>query len=366
MSEIYLGALSGTSMDAVDVAAANFEDRKITPLAFISHPIDSGLAQAARRLQNEAQPLAASAQLDCEFAHLFADAVNALLQQHKLPAGEIKALGLHGQTVLHDPGARCPFSVQIGNPNIVAAKTGLTTVADFRRGDIAHGGQGAPLTPAFHAVAFGRPGCEKAVINIGGIANITFLSKQGAVTAGFDTGPGNCLMDAWTRHHQQTDFDAGGQWAASAHPDPALLEKLSADPYFQAPPPKSACTSQFDLAWLKRRLSSRCDPAVVQATLAELSVKHIARAIRDHAPAIQKALVCGGGVHNRHLMEKLQQQIEAPVATTLEENIDPLQVEALAFAWLARCRLKMEKCRVQAATGAREPAVLGAVYQPAK
>lgn len=360
MPAIYLGALSGTSLDSVDVAAVDF-DGGATLIAFASCPIDRAIAQRAAHLQTQPAPLSELARLDCEFGHLFADAVLSLMEDQSLAAGAIEAVGLHGQTLLHRPDDDCPCSVQIGDPNIVAARTGLTTVADFRRADIALGGQGAPLTPAFHRELFGH--LERAaIVNIGGIANLTVL--DGGEVAGFDTGPGNCLMDAWTMRHQQQPFDDEGRWAASAAPDRELLARLLEHPAFSAPPPKSFCTSQCHLGWLEDYLPDGADPAAVQATLAELTAATITDAVRRHAAAAETLLVCGGGVRNRHLMQRLSALTGVRVRSTEAEGVPPDRVEALAFAWLAKQRMARASGVIPAATGARQAALLGAVYRP--
>ncbi|MDD9805541.1 MAG: anhydro-N-acetylmuramic acid kinase [Gammaproteobacteria bacterium] len=360
MPAIYLGALSGTSLDSVDVAAVDF-DGGATLIAFASRPIDRAVAQRITNLQSGHAPLSELARLDCELGHLFADAVLGLIEDQSLAAGAIEAVGLHGQTLLHRPDDDCPYSVQIGDPNIVAARTGLTTVADFRRADIALGGQGAPLTPAFHRELFGH--IERAaIVNIGGIANLTVLG--GGEVAGFDTGPGNCLMDAWTMRHRQQPFDDEGRWAAGASPDRDLLARLLDHPPFSAPPPKSFCTSQFPVGWLEEYLEDGADPAAVQATLAELTAATITDAVRRHAAAAETLLVCGGGVRNRHLMQRLSALIGIRVCSTEAEGVPPDRVEALAFAWLARQRLARASGVIPAATGARQAALLGAVYRP--
>ena len=237
----------GVFGEAVDVVAADIKnDTKIIPLSFISCPINKELAQRTRRLQNESQSLYEFGCLNNEFAHIFSSAINTLIKQD-IHAAQAKAIGLHGQTLLHVPGAQYPFTIQLGNPNIVAAKTGLQTIADFRNTDMACGGQGAPLTPAFHAHAFSNNGDDKAVVNIGGIANITILSAQGKAVAGFDIGPGNCLMDTWIRHHHNKEFDSNGEWAASAVPDFKLLDKLLNDTclLYTSPSPRDRTRSRM-------------------------------------------------------------------------------------------------------------------------
>lgn len=363
MSEIYLGALSGTSLDSIDVVAAEITDQGFQPLCFSSTPITSTLADKARKIQTAPHTLMEFGQLDSLFSDAFSEGVLKLLQ-HDLARKDIKALGLHGQTLLHHPYGPHPFTLQIGNPDAVAAKTGLMTVSDFRRRDIAYGGQGAPLAPCFHAFAFGASAKARAIVNIGGISNISFLSNNGEVTSGFDSGPGNCLMDAWIRQHKNLPFDDNGAWARSQAPDPALLQRFLEDPYFSAPCPKSACTSVFNLAWIEKHLLDDLPPAVVQSTLAELSAHCIADSLANNPLAIQQLLVCGGGAYNANLMERIAQKSGIVTTSTATEGVDPLQVEALCFAWMARCRIHQQKISTGVITGAKQPILLGNIYHP--
>ena len=360
MAAVYLGVSSGTSLDAVDVAAAEFE-HDVAPIAYASYPIKREIARRVAHLQTAPAPAAELARLDCELGHLFADAVLDLLAREKLAAEDIAAVGLHGQTLLHRPHGDRPFTMQLGNANVVAARSGLATVADFRRADVALGGQGAPLTPAFHKKLFGRIK-QAAVVNVGGIANLTTF--DGDAVMGFDTGPGNCLMDAWILRHQGRAFDDEGRWAASAEADRGLLAILLDHPYLALPPPKSLCTSEFSLSWLEQRLPDGLDPPVVQATLAEWSAAAIIGALKRHAGGARTLLVCGGGAHNRHLMRRLAALGDLDVRGTQSEGFDPDYIEALAFAWLASMRMAGASGVVSAATGARRAAVLGAIYLP--
>ena len=360
MAAIYLGVSSGTSLDAVDVAAADFA-HGVVPIACTNYPLDREIARRVARLQTAPAPAAELARLDCDLGHLFADAVLDLLARENLAAGDVAAVGLHGQTLLHRPYGERPFTMQLGDPNVVAARSGLATVADFRRADVAFGGQGAPLTPAFHKKLFGRIE-GAAVVNVGGIANLTVF--DGDTVLGFDVGPGNCLMDAWIRHHRGLAFDDEGRWAASAEVDRGLLETLLEHPFLALPPPKSLCTSQFSVAWLKEHLADGLDAASVQATLAEWSAAAITDALKRHADGVRTLLVCGGGAHNRHLMQRLAALGDLDVRGTQTEGFDPDYVEALAFAWLASVRLAGASGVIPEATGARRAAVLGAVYLP--
>ena len=360
MAAVYLGVSSGTSLDAVDVAAANFV-HGVEPIACTNYPLDREIARRVARLQTAPAPAAELARLDCDLGHLFADAVLDLLARENLAAGDVAAVGLHGQTLLHRAYGERPYTMQLGDPNVVAARSGLATVADFRRADVALGGQGAPLTPAFHKKLFGHIE-GAAVVNVGGIANLTVF--DGDTVSGFDAAPGNCLMDAWIRRHRGLAFDDEGRWAASAEVDRGLLETLLEHPFLALPPPKSLCTSQFSIAWLKERLADDIDAASVQATLAEWSATAITDALQRHADGVRTLLVCGGGVHNRHLMQRLAALGDLDVRGTQTEGFDPDHVEALAFAWLASVRLAGASGAIPEATGARGAAVLGAVYLP--
>ncbi len=360
MAAIYLGVSSGTSLDAVDVAAADFGNG-VAQVARANYPIDREIARRVARLQIAPAPVAELARLDCELGHLFADAVLDLLAREHLAAKDVAAVGLHGQTLLHRPHGDRPFTMQLGDPNVVAARSGLATVADFRRADVALGGQGAPLTPAFHKKLFGRME-HAAVVNVGGIANLTVFDGDGVL--GFDTGPGNCLMDAWILRHNGRAFDDEGRWAASAEVDRGLLKTLLEHPFLALAPPKSLCTSQLSIGWLEERLPRGIEAAAVQATLAEWSAAAIVGALQRHAASARTLLVCGGGAHNRHLMQRLAALGDLDVRDTQTEGFDPDYVEALAFAWLASMRVAGASGVVPEATGAGRAAVLGAVYLP--
>ena len=365
MSEIYLGALSGTSINSVDVIAVKINGNTINVIDFISSPITSDIAECIRSIQKGKQSLHTLGRLDNQLGYVFASTVKKLLKRN-LITDQIVALGLHGQTVIHHPHPPFPFTMQIGDPNIVANETGLVTVADFRRADMACGGQGAPLTPAFHKFVFGKKLNNIAIINIGGISNMTVLGNNGEVTTGFDVGPGNCLMDAWVRLHKNLPFDFGGHWARSQKPDSKLLQQLLNDSYFKEATPKSACTSMFDIEWLSKYLPETYDPGVIQSTLAELTVTCIAENIKAFAPRTEMILVCGGGAHNQHIMDRLKLLTGLTVDPTTVEGIDPLHVEAMTFAWLAHCRLTKTETYLPTVTGAKKASVLGAIYQPSE
>lgn len=370
--ELFVGVLSGTSVDAVDAALVRFgAGVELVATHTLPYPAElrAELLALAVPGENEIDRLGSA---DVAVGRHFARAVDALLAAAGVDRGRIAAVGSHGQTVRHRPRAAVPFTLQVGDPNVLAAETGLPVVADFRRKDMALGGQGAPLVPAFHDAVFRRAGEARAVVNIGGIGNLTALpADPAAPVLGFDTGPGNTLLDAWCRRHLGTPMDRDGAFAARGRVDEALLRACLADPFFAQPPPKSTGPEHFSLAWLedrRREASGRAEPspADVQATLVALTAESIAAAVRATlGPAAAGVFVCGGGARNPVLMRALQERLPAArVATTAELGVDPAWVEAMAFAWLARQRLRGEAGNCVAVTGARRAAVLGGLWRP--
>ncbi|MEL1263133.1 anhydro-N-acetylmuramic acid kinase [Pseudoxanthomonas putridarboris] len=375
--ELYLGLISGTSADGIDAALVRFEgsgeslrcelvrgrtyawhDTLRVPLIALGQGVDNvSLDQLGS--------------LDARVAQAFADAVLALLEESGVPRGRVRAIGSHGQTIRHRPHADPPFTWQLGDGNVIAERSGIDTVADFRRRDVAAGGHGAPLMPAFHAALLGSPHEDRAVLNLGGIGNFTLLpaaSEPGSsperAVRGFDTGPANALMDGWCERHTGRAFDASGAFAASGQADAALLARLLAEPWFALPPPKSTGREQFHLDWLQARLGDTPPaPADVQATLLELTARTVADALAMTQPTTRRVLVCGGGVHNAVLMARLAAHLpQAVVESTAAHGLDPDYVEAMGFAWLARETLAGRPGNLPAVTGARGPRVLGAVY----
>jgi anhydro-N-acetylmuramic acid kinase len=364
-SALYLGMISGTSADSIDVALVNFDRGLPQVQATHAHAWPSALRDRMLALaQGEAAlDLDAFGRLDVEIGHCFADAALHLLERSGIPAQTVRAIGSHGQTLRHRPTGQYPFTLQLGDPSVIAERCRIDVVADFRRADLAAGGQGAPLLPALHAMLLGRPGHTRVVLNLGGIANITVLAADGGVQ-GFDTGPANGLLDAWCLRHRGEPFDRDGAFASSGQVDYALLDALLADRYFALPPPKSTGREHFHLSWLAThpRLVE-LNVANVQATLLELTACSVAAAIIQHAPTAEDVLVCGGGTHNGAMMRRLGELL-APrtLCSTAEYGIDPDFVEATAFAWLARQRLLGLPGNLPAVTGARGHRVLGAVY----
>jgi anhydro-N-acetylmuramic acid kinase len=362
---LYIGLISGTSADGIDAALVRFERDKPQCVHALTHAWPDALrTQILRVAQDETTlDLDAFGGLDVAIGHTFADAVDALLAQSGMPAAPIRAVGSHGQTIRHRPSGAHPFTLQIGNASVIAERCGIDVVADFRSADVAAGGQGAPLLPAVHAMLFNPSGHARVVLNLGGIANITVLNAGGQVF-GFDTGPANGLMDAWCLRHRGEAFDRDGAFAASGQVDHALLASLLDDPYFALPPPKSTGREHFHLGWLDARLHSvSTSPADVQATLLELTARSVAMAIDAHASDAKDILLCGGGVHNRALVQRLRELLQPrELASTAAYGVDPDYLEATAFAWLARRRLLGLPGNLPAVTGARGPRILGAVH----
>jgi anhydro-N-acetylmuramic acid kinase len=358
---LYLGLISGTSADGIDAALVRFEPHlEVVAARTFAYP--AALRERIVALARSAAQIALDdyGHLDVEIGACFADAANALLHACRVDARTVAAIGSHGQTVCHRPGGAHPFTLQIGDPSVIAERTGTTTIADFRRADVAAGGQGAPLLPALHAALFSDPGMPRAVLNLGGIGNATLLCPGSDVT-GFDTGPANCLLDAWVARHLGTTRDENGSWAASGEIHADLLATWLREPYFAAPPPKSTGREHVNLDWLDVRTPAGIAAADVQATLLALSARSIADALR--ASGVREVYACGGGVHNTALMASLRAELPGlRFDTTAALGLDPDFVEAAGFAWLARARLDGAPGNLPSVTGARGPRVLGAIY----
>lgn len=363
----YIGLMSGTSVDGVDAALVSISpEGALEVLATHRHPFPETVRAAIQALMPSGPgEIDRAGELDMQLGELFADAANELLKQSGHAASGIRAIGSHGQTIRHRPQAAHPFTRQIGNPSVIAERTGISTIADFRSRDIAAGGHGAPLVPAFHESIFRKAGTNRAIVNIGGIANITGLpGDPQAAVIGFDTGPGNTLLDGWIQHMRGEMLDRDGAWAASGSVLPELLARLLADNYFSLPPPKSSGREHFHLDWLRAALRGQESAQDVQATLAELTARSIADALNRHLPNTPAEIyICGGGVHNRDLMARLQRLLGAiPLSSTQKLGLDPDWVEAAAFAWLAHRTLAGKPGNLPSVTGAKHPVVLGGIY----
>jgi anhydro-N-acetylmuramic acid kinase len=364
---LLLGLMSGTSMDAIDAALLRIEDGGMQLLQTLEHPLPvatrAAIADLCHSGNDEIERLGP---LDRELGELFAEASLALINQAGIQAEQVRAIGSHGQTIRHHPPSSAPrgqvFTLQIGDPNTIAEITGITTVADFRRRDVAAGGEGAPLAPAFHAAAFTAPDVPRAIINIGGIANITLL--QAGEVLGFDTGPGNTLLDLWANRQRGTRFDNNGEWAATGLVHADLLQRLLQHDYLKLQPPKSTGKEAFNLHWLDQVirdfLEGEVAAADVQATLAEFTAITICNCVPD---TVTEIYVCGGGAANGDLMARIQKHSpRTPVATTDQLGIHPDWVEAAAFAWLAHQCLQGLAGNLPSVTGALGNRVLGAIF----
>jgi anhydro-N-acetylmuramic acid kinase len=362
---LYLGLISGTSMDAIDAALVDFDVAPLRIIATSATPFAPALKRRLLALIENAGSVALDevGQIDVELGSAFAQAAHELMRSAGVGAGQVTAIGSHGQTLRHRPDLAAPFTWQIGDPNTLAEMTGVTVVADFRRRDVAAGGQGAPLLPVFHDQFFRSDSEDRVIANLGGIANMTILTRDSSVT-GFDTGPANRLLDAWISLHEGHEFDAGGAWAATGRIDDTLLRELLDEPYLRLAPPKSTGRELFNLPWLQSKLGlnprQACD---VQATLQQFTASSLADAVRQYAPGAA-LYVCGGGAHNVSLLEAIALLI-APnrVAGTDTLGLDPDYVEAVAFAWFAKRTLEGLTSSAGGVTGAKGARILGGVYR---
>jgi anhydro-N-acetylmuramic acid kinase len=353
--ERYIGIMSGTSLDGVDVVLCEIDNSDCTLISSLEYPIPLELKSDILMMIESRSTLEAQGEIDHRLGLLFTQAVGALLIRENIDANSIKAIGLHGQTLWHAPTGEHPFSMQLGDPNIVSAKTGIAVVTDFRRKDIALGGQGAPFAPAFHEFIFNNINGSVSVMNIGGMANITVLSEK---LIGYDTGCGNVLLDMWVAEHLGINYDENGEWARTGSVDYGLLDRMISDDYFNEPYPKSTGREKFNKAWLQGYLSGHThNPEDVQRTLLELTALSISNEVLKFNPDV--TLLCGGGAKNVFLVERikaLMPNVEVAIAT----NAD--YIEAMTFAWLAYKRMHNEKVNLKDVTGASDNAVLGGIY----
>ncbi|MEW6313090.1 MAG: anhydro-N-acetylmuramic acid kinase [Pseudomonadota bacterium] len=356
----WVGLMSGTSLDGIDAVLADFG--RVSPLVSSYYqPYPAALRERILALHAPGQnELHLAAVLANDLSRAYAAAMNALLQLAGVDARAIAAIGCHGQTIRHRPDLG--YTLQLVNGALLAELTGIRVVCDFRSRDIAAGGEGAPLVPAFHQAMFQHPDCSRVIVNIGGIANLTILPVSKKVL-GFDCGPGNLLMDAWIKRHRGLDYDANGDWAQSGTAIPTLLHALLSHEYFDRPPPKSTGRDLFHLEWLEKFLSGSEAPEDVQATLLELTAETIARAVRNYCGDAREVYLCGGGARNRALTERLRALLaDMKTGVTEELGINADWLEALAFAWLAQRTLAGETGNLPDVTGALGPRVLGAIY----
>lgn len=371
----FIGLMSGTSLDGVDAVLVDFNSTMPKLLATHSQPFPETLKISLTEILQPSWTgsLKQVGSLHQQLGHLFADAVKQLLETSGHSAEKIQAIGSHGQTLWHEPLGPPPFSMQLGDANLIAEKTNITTIADFRSRDIAAGGQGAPLVPAFHKAILSHPSRHRIILNIGGIANISVLPsleaslKSNEEVLGFDTGPGNGLIDAWIFQHKQQSYDANGDWGRSGKILSEVLLKLLEEPYFSLPHPKSTGKEAFNLAWLHDVLGNQLNSYKaedIQATLTELTTLTIAKHVKScSAEHYEELFVCGGGIHNHFLIERLKYHLpKTKIESTKKLGIDPDWMEAIAFAWLAKQTLEGKPSNLPIATGASGLRILGAIY----
>lgn len=365
--QLYIGLMSGTSADAIDAALVDLQS---TPKLIAQHSLALP-AKVRQKIHSLSIPsdneIDRMGSLDVDLGQLFAQTSLELLANAGVSAHQIAAIGSHGQTIRHRPpgSPEGTFTLQIGDPNLIAELTGITTVADFRRRDMAAGGQGAPLVPAFHRAIFHSPNTNRVIVNIGGMANITWLPAQGLVL-GFDTGPGNVLMDIWIAEYLGKSYDQDGAWAGSGQACATLLGELLGEPYFKLPAPKSTGRESFNRSWLDdhlRKLVSAPAPADIQATLLELTAVTIADSIKSLSQTPKEVFVCGGGAYNTALMQRLAQLMtQDSLASTAALGVDPQWIEAMAFAWLAQQTINHRPGNLREVTGATREVILGGIY----
>ena len=358
-NSLYIGVMSGTSLDGVDVVLCEIDKSTCELKAFLEYPFDEALKKYILGVISQTTTLLQIGEINQRLGLLFSDAINALIKENLIDIHSIKAIGLHGQTLWHEPSGRHPFSMQLGDANIVAVETGIDVVCDFRSKDIALGGQGAPFAPAFHDFIFKGINKKTVVLNIGGMANITLIGDK---LLGYDTGCGNVLLDMWIMKNQNTPYDRDGSWAKSAEVNSALLDKFLDEPYFSQNYPKSTGRELFNQEWLNDKLKGfdilTCD---VQATLLELSVRTIVDEVKKHD--VELTLVCGGGVKNEYMMDRLAEELNhIEVSSTDSYSVSSDYMEAMAFAWLAYKRVNRERVELKDVTGASKNAILGGLY----
>lgn len=360
--QLYIGLMSGTSMDGIDAALVDMGSN--TLIAGITRPYSAEAQQFLQAVLNGTQTgLSVFAQLNTVLGQEFAYAVNQLLNIAEIKPEQIIAIGSHGQTICHDATAHIPYTLQLGCGHTLAELTGITVVADFRTRDLVLGGQGAPFAPIYHQALFASLGLPIAIVNVGGIANVTFLAP-GEIVRGHDTGPGNCLMDAWIKTHLNKAYDANGAWGATGQVIAPLLSVMLDDPYFKLPAPKSLDKSYFSERWLAPYLQPGNAAHDVQATLLALTATSICNAIQASNKTIQQVAICGGGIHNESLINMMRHQLhDANIVSTQAFGVDPDFLEAMMFAWFAHQRLHQIPVDLTHITGARKPAILGAIYK---
>lgn len=356
-----IGLMSGTSMDGIDAALVDVNSNKL--IAGITRPYSDNAKHFLQRILSQDLIRAYElSQLNTFLGREFAAATLQLMETTKTKSQDVTVIGSHGQTICHDTAANIPYTVQLGCAHTIAELTGITVVADFRTRDLIIGGQGAPFAPIYHQVLFGEQPLPAAIVNIGGISNVTYLVSNGQVS-GSDVGPGNCLLDSWIKKQLSLDYDADGAWATSGKVIPTLLSSFLDDPFFKRPSPKSIGKEYFSNAWLEHFLQSSYAPEDVQATLVELTASAISADIKKSPLALEWMAICGGGVHNIALQHSISKQLpNVQIKSTIELGVDPDFLEAMMFAWLADKALTHTALDFKQITGAEHPAIYGAIY----
>ncbi|NPA59206.1 MAG: anhydro-N-acetylmuramic acid kinase [Epsilonproteobacteria bacterium] len=359
MSKLYIGIMSGTSLDGIDITLCKIDAKNCKLIASSEYLFDKEIKKEILHLINNKILLRQIGMLNVKLGHIFADAVLKFLKEHKIDAKKVRAIGLHGQTIWHEPDGDLPFSMQLGCPNIVSAKTNITVVNDFRSMDMAHGGQGAPFAPAFHQFLFAKKDKKVAVLNIGGMANITILGKD---LKGWDVGPGNVLMDLWITKCKKVPFDKKGKFANSGKINQELLELMLDDNYFYKEGPKSTGREKFNKKYIASKLSNFQDlkDRDIQRTFLELTAKTIARDVKNNK--IKELILCGGGVKNITLLKRIKKLTKIDVASSESYGVSSDFMESMAFAWFAYKRIHNEVIKISSVTGASKNSVLGGIY----
>ena len=359
--------MSGTSIDSIDAVITDLTEKKPVVVFQQSFEIPKDLRLETLKLINEGKTKEDFKFLDSRYSELFSYSVINLLKKSKLSSKEINAIGSHGQTVLHEPNKKNPFSLQLGDPKKIAKKTKILTVGNFRQEDIQNGGQGAPLSPLFHKAFFSKEKETKCILNIGGIANLTILNHSESKLIGYDIGPGNCLMDAWIRNSKGEDFDESGNWAREGNPQEKLLKVLLRDNFFSKTSPKSTGPDYFSLNWLLKKIDSlkeRASDIDIQATLLELTVSTINKELDKYLNETDPVYICGGGANNKYLVQKIAENRIGLVKRTDEMGINSDYLEAIGFAWLAKERINNQRFNLSKVTGSHNLVRIGEIYSP--
>ena len=367
MSELFIGLMSGTSADSIDTVLIAISEEGIESLGTYSHPIPEKVRTSIyESVYSKNLNLDKVNKLDMLLGEIFSEAVNKILTQENVSSKNIKAIGSHGQTIKHCPNSHEPFSLQIGNAQLLADLTGIRTISDFRSDDISAGGQGAPITPLFNGHVFSSDN-KRVIINIGGITNITILNKKTSIF-GYDTGPGNCLMDSWARKNGVGNYDEGGKWANSGEVNLSLLALMLEDNYFKKPNPKSTGPDFFNLEWVENSINNsgkNLTPEDLQSTLLELTVKSLTKELKKlHIGKSDGLYFCGGGIHNEYLMKRIKKELGLRIHTTADIGVDPDYIEATSFAWFAQQRVKGKKFDLSKITGSKKEVFLGVITEP--